>query len=481
MIKTFGAATLLIAAIAAPVNEARAQDVLGGALLGGAAGAILGGAIGGGRGAAIGAIIGSGTGAVIAVRRPSGATAITITTAAATRSGRTARTSRFTRLTAAGRRATHRRRARWPAMRSPTACSATAPTIRGRAPTWASTASGGPARSARRGDALAAVHPRRQPAKARKGHRQRRRRAAARSRRFDLAGAQGRGARRPPLAFLKEARTAKSRPRLYVRVNGLRHRAHRRRPRRRGGRPSRRHHVSQGRGRRGRDALRRQDHRARGDPRPARRRARHHRDRDRNRAGDLPRRHLRRLEQAAQGPDLGRGGPLGRARRRGEPRRDGNFLDPYRLARSLCLAGAAAAQVQAIDTVYIDFRNEAGFRRECEEARRDGFTGKMLIHPAQVAVCNEVFTPTAEAIKKARSGGRGVRRQSRRRHGRHRRRDVRPAASGAGPAIAGAKQSGLIYVNSRGLPQTIREIPRESLHTAVLIDRVKSGQSKLRD
>jgi citrate lyase subunit beta/citryl-CoA lyase len=80
---------------------------------------------------------------------------------------------------------------------------------------------------------------------------------------------------------------------------------------------------------------------------------------------------------------------------------NGNFLEPYRLARSLCLAGAAAAQVQAIDTVYIDFRNEAGFRRECEEARRDGFTGKMLIHPAQVAVCNEVFTPTAEAIKKA--------------------------------------------------------------------------------
>jgi citrate lyase subunit beta/citryl-CoA lyase len=81
--------------------------------------------------------------------------------------------------------------------------------------------------------------------------------------------------------------------------------------------------------------------------------------------------------------------------------RDGNFLDPYRLARSLCLAGAAAAQVQAIDTVYIDFRNEAGFRHECEEARRDGFTGKMLIHPAQVAACNEVFTPTAEAVKKA--------------------------------------------------------------------------------
>jgi citrate lyase subunit beta/citryl-CoA lyase len=69
----------------------------------------------------------------------------------------------------------------------------------------------------------------------------------------------------------------------------------------------------------------------------------------------------------------------------------------------LCLAGAAAAQVQAIDTVYVDFRNDAGLRRECEEARRDGFTGKMAIHPAQVPIINEVFTPTAEAIAKAKS------------------------------------------------------------------------------
>jgi citrate lyase subunit beta/citryl-CoA lyase len=81
----------------------------------------------------------------------------------------------------------------------------------------------------------------------------------------------------------------------------------------------------------------------------------------------------------------------------------GHFLDPYRLARSLCLAGAAAAGVQAIDTVYVDFRNIDGLRRECEEARRDGYTGKMAIHPAQVAIINEVFTPTAEAIAKAQA------------------------------------------------------------------------------
>jgi len=81
----------------------------------------------------------------------------------------------------------------------------------------------------------------------------------------------------------------------------------------------------------------------------------------------------------------------------------GRFLDPYRLARSLCLAGAAAAAVPAIDTVFVDFRDNAVFRRECEEACRDGFVGKMAIHPAQVAIINEVFTPSAEAIAHAQS------------------------------------------------------------------------------
>src|SRR5262249_43671124 len=82
---------------------------------------------------------------------------------------------------------------------------------------------------------------------------------------------------------------------------------------------------------------------------------------------------------------------------------DGRFLDPYRLARALCLAGAAAARVQAIDTVTVDFRNAAALRRETEEARRDGFTGKMAIHPAQVPIINEVFTPSAAALAEARA------------------------------------------------------------------------------
>jgi citrate lyase subunit beta/citryl-CoA lyase len=80
---------------------------------------------------------------------------------------------------------------------------------------------------------------------------------------------------------------------------------------------------------------------------------------------------------------------------------DGRFLDPYLFARTLCLAASAAAAVQAIDTLTVDFRNEAALRHECEEARRDGFTGKLAIHPAQVPIINQVLTPTAKAIAHA--------------------------------------------------------------------------------
>ncbi|MCC6889051.1 MAG: CoA ester lyase [Hyphomicrobiales bacterium] len=83
--------------------------------------------------------------------------------------------------------------------------------------------------------------------------------------------------------------------------------------------------------------------------------------------------------------------------------RDGRLTDPYRLARAMCLYGAAAARTAAIETVYADFRNLEGLRRDTEEARRDGFAGRLAIHPAQVAVINEVFTPTAEALAQARA------------------------------------------------------------------------------
>ena len=81
----------------------------------------------------------------------------------------------------------------------------------------------------------------------------------------------------------------------------------------------------------------------------------------------------------------------------------GRYTEPYRLARALALVAAAAAQVPAIDTVFVDFRNETGLRQTCEEARRDGFAGKLAIHPAQVAIINQAFTPTAQAIARAKA------------------------------------------------------------------------------
>ncbi len=79
----------------------------------------------------------------------------------------------------------------------------------------------------------------------------------------------------------------------------------------------------------------------------------------------------------------------------------GAYTDPYRLARSLTLMGAAAAGVDAIDSVYTNFRDMAGLEAECRQARRDGFVAKMAIHPAQVPIINEAFTPSAEAVARA--------------------------------------------------------------------------------
>ncbi len=80
----------------------------------------------------------------------------------------------------------------------------------------------------------------------------------------------------------------------------------------------------------------------------------------------------------------------------------GFLTEPYRLARNICLYAAAAAKVPAIETVYVDFKNSEALRRDTHDARRDGFTGRLAIHPAQVAVINDVFMPTPEQIEKAK-------------------------------------------------------------------------------
>jgi citrate lyase subunit beta / citryl-CoA lyase len=82
---------------------------------------------------------------------------------------------------------------------------------------------------------------------------------------------------------------------------------------------------------------------------------------------------------------------------------NGELAFTYMLARSLCLAGAVAAGVQPIDGVYADFRDAKGLKAEAEAARREGFTGKLAIHPDQVSIINAAFTPSPDEIAFAQS------------------------------------------------------------------------------
>lgn len=82
---------------------------------------------------------------------------------------------------------------------------------------------------------------------------------------------------------------------------------------------------------------------------------------------------------------------------------DGSFTTPYEIARALCLFGAAAAGVAPIETVYPAFRDLDGLAAFAGRARRDGFTGMMAIHPDQVAVINQAFTPSEAELSHARA------------------------------------------------------------------------------
>jgi citrate lyase subunit beta/citryl-CoA lyase len=80
---------------------------------------------------------------------------------------------------------------------------------------------------------------------------------------------------------------------------------------------------------------------------------------------------------------------------------DGSYAFTYEMARSFCLLGAAAAGVAAVETIHGDFRDQDGLRRRAQQARRSGFRGMLAIHPAQVDVINEAFTPSAEEVRTA--------------------------------------------------------------------------------
>lgn len=82
---------------------------------------------------------------------------------------------------------------------------------------------------------------------------------------------------------------------------------------------------------------------------------------------------------------------------------DGRYTDVFRFARISTILAATAAEVAPIDTVFPNFRDEEAFHRDCLEGARDGFTGRMAIHPVQVPVINAVFTPSPEAVAEARA------------------------------------------------------------------------------
>ena len=80
---------------------------------------------------------------------------------------------------------------------------------------------------------------------------------------------------------------------------------------------------------------------------------------------------------------------------------NGEFDDAFVLARSLCLLAASHARVQAIDTLNVDFRNPDSLQADVQRARRQGFSGKLAIHPDQVAIINAGFTATPQELQHA--------------------------------------------------------------------------------
>jgi citrate lyase subunit beta/citryl-CoA lyase len=81
---------------------------------------------------------------------------------------------------------------------------------------------------------------------------------------------------------------------------------------------------------------------------------------------------------------------------------EGSWTFPYQLARAQCLFVASAAEVPPIDTVYTDFRDPEGLERDCRRSRRDGFVGRLAIHPDQVATINRCYAPSEAEVAHAR-------------------------------------------------------------------------------
>jgi citrate lyase subunit beta/citryl-CoA lyase len=81
---------------------------------------------------------------------------------------------------------------------------------------------------------------------------------------------------------------------------------------------------------------------------------------------------------------------------------NGHWTFPYQVARAQCLFAAGAAGALALDTLYGDFKDQEGLAASCRIARRDGFAGRIAIHPDQVATINACFTPSDADLAHAR-------------------------------------------------------------------------------
>jgi citrate lyase subunit beta / citryl-CoA lyase len=79
----------------------------------------------------------------------------------------------------------------------------------------------------------------------------------------------------------------------------------------------------------------------------------------------------------------------------------GEYLDVFKYCRTYTLLCATAGHVQPLDTVYVDIKNLDGLRKECRLTASMGFTGKITIHPDQIPIVNELFTPSAEEVATA--------------------------------------------------------------------------------
>ncbi len=116
------------------------------------------------------------------------------------------------------------------------------------------------------------------------------------------------------------------------------------------------------------------------------------------RMGEMPKKPIPRLRGMLWG-----GEDLSSAMGAGDPRApDGSWRPVYEYARSQCLLACHALGVEAIDTVYVDFKNPEGCRANSTAARYDGFTGKVAIHPDQVPIINAAFSPSEDEIAFAR-------------------------------------------------------------------------------